>query len=87
MVLFIRIKPNQRFDKVEKKENEWHIRLKAPAMDGKANEHLITFLSEVLELPKSCIAIKKGHTSRMKYLDINAEEEFVLLKLRSAASK
>ncbi|MBK7852994.1 MAG: DUF167 domain-containing protein [Bacteroidetes bacterium] len=29
--------------------------LKAPAIDGKANEHLIVFLSKVLDLPKSRI--------------------------------
>ena len=53
MVLYVKVKPNQRFDKVEKIADNWQIRLKAPATDGKANEHLIVFLGEILNLPKS----------------------------------
>lgn len=83
MVLFVRIKPNQRFDRVEKISGEWQLRLKAPAVDGKANEYLINFLSEVLDLRKSSITLKKGHTSRLKYLEIEAEAEYVEQKLES----
>ncbi len=87
MVLFVRIKPNQRLNKIENRSGEWEIRLKAPAIDGKANEHLLIYLSEVLELPKSSIVLKKGHSSRMKYLEIDANKEFVEQKLMSVANQ
>jgi uncharacterized protein (TIGR00251 family) len=81
MLLYVKVKPNQRFDRIEKKDNEWIVRLKAPAVDGKANEHLIEFLSEVLDLPKSKINLKKGATARVKCLEIMSEENEVLEKL------
>lgn len=81
MQIYLKVKPNQRSDKVEKIGQEWQIRLKAPAVDGKANEHLIVFLSQVLDLPKSRIELKKGQTARLKCVEINAEEEYILRKL------
>lgn len=87
MLLFVRIKPNQRFDKVENISGEWQFRLKAPAVDGKANEYLIGFLSKILDLTKSSITLKKGHTSRMKYLEIEADKDYVSQKLLAASNE
>ena len=42
------------------------IRLNAPPVDGAANEALVAFLAEVLELPRRSIAIVSGQTSRDK---------------------
>ncbi len=84
MLLHIKIKPNQRFDVVEKIGADWQIRLNAPAIDEKANEHLIVFLFKTLNLPKSAIGLKKGHTSRYKTLALRTKEEHVQNKLNSA---
>jgi uncharacterized protein len=81
MLLYIKAKPNSKFDKVEKVGEDWQIRLKAPAVDGKANEHLIEYLSEVLEISKSKIVLKKGKTSKLKCVEIDLEEEEVLKRL------
>ena len=85
--MYLKVKPNQRYDKVEKIGNEWQIRLKAPAVDGKANEHLIEFLSGVLDISKSKIILRKGKTSRLKCLEINSEEQSVLEKLALSINK
>ncbi len=82
MLLYVKVKPNQRFDKIEKVGSEWIIKLKTLAIDGKANEHLIGFLSEVLDLPKSKINLKKGTTSRVKCLEIVSDENYVVTKLQ-----
>ena len=87
MIMYLKVKPNQRSDKVEKIGNEWQIRLKAPAVDGKANEHLIEFLSGILDIPKSKITLRKGKTSRLKCLEINSEEQSVLEKLALSINK
>ena len=42
------------------------IRLTAPPVEGAANEALIDFLSEILEVRKSQIEILSGHASRDK---------------------
>ena len=49
------------------------IKLKAKAIEQKANIALLSFLSECLNLPKSKITIKKGQTSRKKEIHIASE--------------
>ena len=87
MVIYLKVKPNQRFNKVEKIETGWQIRLKSPAIDGKANENLIEFLSELLKVSKSKIILKKGQTSRLKCLEIEGEESIILAKLDASINK
>jgi len=53
------------------------IRLKAPPVEGKANEELVKFLSKILDIPKSKIEIVGGKTGRDKLvsiLDAGADE-------------
>ena len=87
MTIYLKVKPNQRFDKLEKIGNEWQVRLKAPATDGKANAHLIELLSELLAISKSKITLKKGKTSRLKCLEIDSDEQSVLEKLTLSINK
>lgn len=47
-------------------EDRLKIKIKAPPEDGRANEELIRFLAEILELPKNEIEILRGHKSRKK---------------------
>lgn len=42
------------------------IKIKAPPVDGKANEEIVRFLSKKLELSKSKIEILKGDKSKLK---------------------
>lgn len=46
------------------------IKLKAPPVDGKANEALVEFLSEQLGLPRQAITLARGATSRQKTVRI-----------------
>jgi len=71
MKLTIKIKPNARNNKIEKKAGDvWTVRIKAPARENKANEELINFLAKEFEVPKSYITIVRGHTARTKILEI-----------------
>ncbi len=49
------------------------IRLQAQPVEGKANEALIRFIAETLDLPKSAIVISHGQTGRRKLLEIAAD--------------
>jgi uncharacterized protein (TIGR00251 family) len=51
------------------------IRLAAPPVDGKANEELVKFLSKLLKVPKSDIAIVSGISAKRKLLDIDGIEQ------------
>ena len=59
--LSVRVTPNAKRSAVEGLWNDTHIRiaLQAPAVDGKANEALIDFLSKNLEVRKKNISIIK----------------------------
>lgn len=50
------------------------IRLQAQPIEGKANEALIRFLANKLNVPKSAVAITHGHTSKRKIIEIAAAE-------------
>jgi len=49
------------------------ITLTAPPVDGKANEALIAFLAEALQLPRARISLVTGTTSRSKVLRITGK--------------
>ncbi len=46
------------------------IKLKAPPVDGKANEELVRFLSEEFDVAKSKIEIVRGEKGRNKVIEI-----------------
>ena len=46
------------------------VKLTAPPVDGKANDQLIRYLSEVLSVPRSQVHIQSGLTSRKKVVRV-----------------
>jgi hypothetical protein len=46
----------------------WHLKIAAPAVEGKANKELVEFLSEILSVSKSRITIEKGATGHRKLI-------------------
>ncbi|WP_136413162.1 MULTISPECIES: DUF167 domain-containing protein [Oxalobacteraceae] len=47
------------------------IRLQAQPIEGKANEALIRYLADTLDVPKSAISITHGQTSKRKIIEIS----------------
>ena len=70
--LLIRVQPNAKRTGWAGMWNETHykISLQAPAVDGKANEALIDFLSKTFKLPKKNFSIILGQTNRSKVVEI-----------------
>jgi len=52
------------------RNNALLVRLKAPPVDGAANEELIRLLATILGIPRRHIEIVSGHTSRAKRIRI-----------------
>jgi uncharacterized protein len=48
------------------------IRITAPPVDGKANDHIIKWFSKLFKVPKSDITIVQGELGRQKTLRIHA---------------
>ena len=49
------------------------IRLHAQPIDGKANEALISYLADALEVPKRAVSITHGHTAKRKTVEIRGD--------------
>jgi hypothetical protein len=71
MRLTIHVKPNSKKTEIVSKIGlEWTIKIHAQPIEGKANEELIRFLSEELDMPKSSIRIIRGTSSKVKIVEI-----------------
>jgi uncharacterized protein (TIGR00251 family) len=70
--LAVRVTPRARRNEIAEILNDGtiKIRLTAPPVEGKANEALVDFLSEILEVPRSRIDIVAGQTGRDKLVSI-----------------
>jgi len=47
------------------------VKIQAPPIEGRANEALIEFLAEVLEVPRRTVTLVRGDTSRHKTVRID----------------
>ena len=50
--------------------DEWKLLLKAPPVDGKANQACLEFFARGLQVPRSAVRILTGETSRHKRIEI-----------------
>jgi uncharacterized protein (TIGR00251 family) len=74
LVLHLRVQPKAAKDRFVGPfgDHEYKITLTAPPVNGRANEHLIKFLSVSFGLPRSRIALLSGKTSRSKCLKLKS---------------
>ncbi|HUI92898.1 MAG TPA: DUF167 domain-containing protein [Chitinivibrionales bacterium] len=70
-IVAVRLKPNAKQQKITAAEDgsllAW---VNAPPVEGKANAALMELLSETLDVPKTCLSIKRGMTSKNKVVEI-----------------
>jgi uncharacterized protein (TIGR00251 family) len=57
------------------------VRLRAPALEGRANDALCEFLAELLKTPKAAVRILSGHHSRSKRVEVRGVTELQVLAL------
>jgi uncharacterized protein (TIGR00251 family) len=73
------VKPNSKTEGITvNPDSSLRIKIKAPPVDGKANEYLIGYLAEIFDLPKKNIRIISGFTGSHKRINIVAEEEKII---------
>jgi len=71
-LLRVHVVPNAKIDRIAGEHGGTvKIKLRAPALEGKANAALIRFLAKHLELPPHAIVLKRGHRSRDKLIRID----------------
>ena len=73
LILNLRIQPRAAHDEiVGPLGNTLKIRLTAPPVDGKANEHLRGFLGKLCGVAKSQVTVLSGDTSREKRVRVTS---------------
>ena len=81
LILFVKVQPKASKDELvevvknETQADQIRIRITAPPVDGKANKHLITYLSKVFNVAKSHISLLSGETGRNKKLQIHKPKQ------------
>ncbi len=67
----IKVQPRAPFDRVAGRlGEEWKIKLRAPAVEGKANRACVEFFARGLCVPLAAVRIIAGETSRHKRIEI-----------------
>jgi len=80
----IQIIPNAKQNAVVGYENgAWKIRIQAPPFDGRANEELIQFLAEILDVAPSTLRITSGQWSRKKHIETDLQVVEIEERLKS----
>ena len=78
MIFQVRVNPNAKVDEVVgEHERAIRIKLRAPAVEQKANAALLNFLATELKIPKRAVLLERGQRSRDKLIRIDglSEEE------------
>jgi uncharacterized protein len=68
----VKVRPNARQSSLESREDGiWLARLKAPPIDGKANQELIALVARHFGVRKARVRIKAGASGRSKLVEID----------------
>ena len=71
MIVSVRVQPRASKDEIAgARGGALKIRLRAPALEDRANEALCEYLAELLKTPKAAVRILSGHHSRSKRVEV-----------------
>ena len=69
----VRVQPKSSRNQIEGfEEDTLRLRVSAPPEDGKANQAVIALLAIGLDVAKSSVRIVRGHSSRDKFVSVDA---------------
>jgi len=72
VLLQVRVKPRSRTSElVRESDGTWVARLKAPPVDGRANQELVSLVAAHLKCPKAAVSIKSGASGRLKLVKVD----------------
>jgi uncharacterized protein len=72
--LQVKVRPNARVSLLEETSpGMWLAQIKAPPVDGKANEELVALIARRFGCRRSSVLIKSGASGRMKLVRIESD--------------
>src|SRR5260370_3571824 len=87
VIFLVRVQPRASKDEiVGEMGGALKVRLRAPALEDRANESLVEFLAELLKTPTSAVRIQSGQRSRTKSMEIRGgtRQQILALLVREA---
>ena len=82
VIFTVRVQPRANTDEIAgEMGGALKIRLRAPAVENRANEALIDFLAALLKTPRSAVSILSGERSRVKRIEIRGVTRQQILNL------
>lgn len=86
LTLTVHVQPNARQSAIAGRHGDaLKIRIAAPASDNRANDALVAFIAQALELSGSAVTIRHGATSRRKIVVIAPVDAGAALRLLASA--
>jgi uncharacterized protein (TIGR00251 family) len=73
MKIQVKVKPNSKTQEVSQEGNNFTVKVKEPAREGKANQAVIGLLAEHFSVSKSRVRILSGFRSRNKVIEVVEE--------------
>jgi uncharacterized protein (TIGR00251 family) len=71
VTLQVKVKPRARTSELtQAADGTWVAKLKAPPVDGKANEELVALVAEHFQCRKAAVTIKSGAAGRTKLVKV-----------------
>jgi len=71
VILLVRVQPRASKDEIAgEMGGALKVRLRAPAVEDRANEALVEYLAELLKTPRSAVRLLSGDRSRTKRVEI-----------------
>lgn len=71
IALRVKVKPNARLSSLtQMPDGNWQAKVKAPPVDGKANEELIALVAKQFGCRKAAVRIKAGASGREKLVKV-----------------
>ena len=82
VMLAVRVQPRASRDEIAgEMEGALKVRLRAPALEDRANEALVEFLAGLLKTSRSAVSILSGERSRVKRIEIRGVTRQQVLNL------
>ncbi len=82
VIFAVRVQPRASKDEIAgEMGGALKVRLKAPAVEDRANEALVEFLAELLKTSRSAVSILSGERSRVKRIEIRGVTRQQVLNL------
>jgi len=77
LILSLRVQPRSRKDEFIAPHGDYYkVRITAPPVEGKANQHLLHFLARSFGVKRSQVSMQTGQRSRNKLFRIHAPDRF-----------